>query len=241
MSDNGRLSMRHASVGARGAAPGRTPLVVGAVCWVLTVEYFVAQLIAQSAWLGYSVSEYDVSALGVTTCGTFVDPLTGESLGYVCSPLHVVMNAGFVLLGVLIFLGAFLTRSAWPRRRLTTLGLVLVSLGGLGEVLSGLAPGDVNLPLHAAGALLHWIGGGLGILALGLALWRTWRPLASFSLLCGAIGFFGFLLYGNRVYLALGRGGMERLLAYPATIWLIVVGLALLWAARSPARRLSPA
>jgi hypothetical membrane protein len=215
------------------ASRERQQIVVGAICWILALEYFIAQLIAQTAWPSYRMSDYDVSALGVTTCGPFIDSITHESLGYMCSPLHAVMNTGFLLLGVLIMLGAFLTRSMWPRRRLTTFGLIFVSLGGLGEMFAGLAPGDVNVPMHAAGALLHWVGGGIGIMLLGFALWKTQRLLAVFSLLVGAIGFLGFFLYGNQVYFGLGRGIMQRVLAYPATIWLIVLGLTMLASALS--------
>lgn len=206
-------------------------VIAGAICWVLTLEYFVAQAIAQVKWPGYSLSRYDVSALGITTCGPFEDPSTGESIA-ACSPWHLAMNAGFVALGVLIILGAVLLRQVWPRRRLTTIGLVLVALSGLGEIFAGLAPGNVNLLLHSIGALLHWICGSIGLILLGCAVWRTRRLLASLTLLCGVVVLIGFFLYGNQTYLGLGRGGMERVVAYPLTIWLILFGASLLVAAR---------
>src|SRR5262245_29880110 len=74
--------------------------------------------------------------------------MTHEALGEVCSPLHAVMNAGFILLGVQIVPGAFLARGAWPRRRLTTSGLVLVSLGGPG----GTGPLPPPGPAYLTGA-----------------------------------------------------------------------------------------
>jgi hypothetical membrane protein len=209
--------------------PGRQ-VIAGAICWVLTLEYFVAQLIAQVKWPTYSISRYDVSALGITTCGSFDDPTTGESI-YACSPWHAAMNVGFVALGVLIILGVVLLRQIWPRRRLTTVALVLIALSGLGEIFAGLAPGNVNLVLHSTGALLHWICGSLGLILLGWAVWRTHRLLASLTLLCGVICLVGFFLYGNQTYLGLGRGGMERVVAYPLTIWLILLGTSLLLAA----------
>lgn len=140
--------------------------IAGAICWVLTLEYFIAQAIAQVKWPTYSLSQDDVSALGITTCGPFTDPSTGETI-YACSPWHVVMNAGFVLLGVLTILGVFFLRGAWPRRRLTTVGLILVALGGLGEILAGFAPGNVDLVVHSLGALLHWICGSIGLSSWG--------------------------------------------------------------------------
>lgn len=123
---------------------------VGAICWILTIEYYIAQLIAQSAWPHYNISQYDVSALGTTACGTFIDPSTQESI-YACSPWHAVMNAGFIVLGILIILGTFFLRRVWPKRRLTNVALVLIAVGGVGEILAGYAPGNENVVIHATG------------------------------------------------------------------------------------------
>jgi len=200
--------------------------LIGPLFLILTIEYFLAQFIAQLGWPGYSIRDLDVSALGITTCGPFMDPTTKVTF-QVCSPLHLVMNAGFILLGILTIVGMFLSRGAFPKRKLTSTGILFITLGGLGEILAGLFPGNVNLALHAIGALLHWVIGGTGVLLIGFGILRTNRAVAIFSLICAAIVIIGFFLYGNHVYLGLGRGGMERVTAYPQTIWLIVIGLIL--------------
>jgi drug/metabolite transporter (DMT)-like permease len=51
--------------------------------------------------------------------------------------------------------GAVLTRAIWPRRRVTWLGVAFVVLAGVGGILVGLAPANVNLAVHGAGALLQ--------------------------------------------------------------------------------------
>ena len=101
----------------RHRTPPRLSLLVGGAFWMLTLLYFVGQLVAQTAWrTPYSLIDNRVSDLGNTECGrTLADT-------YICSPLHAVMNATFVLTGVLILIGLFLTRRVWPRRRLTTWG-----------------------------------------------------------------------------------------------------------------------
>src|SRR5215470_8618446 len=63
-------------------------IATGAVLWIATLEYFLAQIIAQWAWSDYDPLRYDVSALGATHCGPFIDPISHVSLGYFCSPLH---------------------------------------------------------------------------------------------------------------------------------------------------------
>ncbi|HEU5430093.1 MAG TPA: DUF998 domain-containing protein, partial [Thermomicrobiales bacterium] len=205
----------------------RARTIVGAACWMLAVEFFVVQAIAQSAWPGYSIVDQDISALGITTCGPFVDPTTGQTMN-VCSPLHVVMNAGFVLLGLLTIAGAVLTFSAWPRNRRSKFGLALLAAGAVGTILTGLSPANVDSTRHGAGALIYWGFGSVGIMLLGLALWNARRGLAIFSLVCGAIALAAFVLYGAQTYVGLGRGIMERIAGYTPTIWLIVLGGALL-------------
>jgi hypothetical membrane protein len=99
----------------------RLSLLLGGASWILTLLYFIGQAVAQAAWrTPYSLIDNRVSDLGNTACGRTL------ANTYLCSPLHTVMNTTFVLTGVLILVGLFLTRSIWPRRRLTTWGLILL-------------------------------------------------------------------------------------------------------------------
>src|ERR1700737_1918360 len=91
---------------------------LGAVCWLLTGEYFVARPIVAAAWpRPYSYLHNYISDLGNTACGPFAYSQTTSV--YVCSPLHPLMNASFVVVGLLTVAGAVLTWRAWPRRWLT--------------------------------------------------------------------------------------------------------------------------
>jgi hypothetical membrane protein len=150
----------------RSASELRLP--VGGAAWVLTALYFIGQIVAQAAWTtSYSLIDYRVSDLGSTACGRTV----ANTL--ICSPLHAVMNLTF-LTGVLILVGLFLTRSIWPRRRLTTWGLVLLGVAGAGTILVGLSPENVNVVLHVIGAL-NIPAGNVAMILLGLAIWRDRR------------------------------------------------------------------
>ena len=198
----------------------RLAFLVGGGAWILTAVYFVGQGIAQAAWTTpYSLIDNRVSDLGSTSCGTTL------ANTYICSPLHAVMNSTFVLTGVLILAGLFLTWSVWPRRRLATWGLVLLGVAGAGTILIGLSPENVNVFVHLVGAL-NIPAGNVAMILLGLAIWRDRRGMAWFSLLAGVVGLLG-MLAGPFLVILTGHGGglAERMLLYPLIIWLIVFGL----------------
>jgi hypothetical membrane protein len=133
------------------------------------------------------------------------------------------MNAAFVMVGLLTATGAVLTRAVPPRRRVTTVGVAFVVLAGVGAILVGLAPANVNLAAHGAGALLQ-VPDAVGPLLLGVAARSTQRPVAAFSLLCGVVGSAASLLYFSQVYLGLGLGDMEHLAFDPLTVRTTVLG-----------------
>jgi hypothetical membrane protein len=177
----------------------------------MTVIYFVVQPVVAAVWdPPYSYTASTISALGNTT-----------------SPRHLLMNVVFVAVGVLMVAGAYFLRDYWPRRRLTTWGLAFVGLSGLGAVLVGLAPSDVNLAVHGTGALLQ-LPGAIGPLLLGLATISQRRVERVFSIGMGLLGTLASILFFANVTLGLGRGAMERLGFDPLTVWMIVIGVVVL-------------
>lgn len=194
---------------------------LGAIFWLLTVEFFIVQAIAQSAWPAYSMLTDDISNLGYTACGAAA--LDGGPPR--CSPLHMLFNAGMVLNGVLIVLGVWFTRKLWPASPVTTTALWLLAVGGGdGTILVGLFPLNVHLPMHTVGAILALFVACFGLLLLGGVMWRSRPGFAYYTLATGALGLVAFILYGLEIYLGLGRGVMERLAAWPHTVWYMVTG-----------------
>jgi hypothetical membrane protein len=198
-------------------------VVAGGICWVLTIVYLVAQPIVAAAWAHppYDFGENSISDLGNTSCGQFITP-RGHARD-VCSPRHVLMNAAFVAGGVLTAAGAVLTWRWWPRRAVSMAGLGCIAMAGTGGVLVGFAPENVNLPVHAAGALLQ-VPGAAGMVLVGIGSRGVIGRARWFSIVWGAVAVVACLLYLGGANFLLGSGGMERAAFDTLTAWTVVLG-----------------
>ena len=192
-------------------------VIAGALLWIAGLEWFAAQAIAQSAWrTPYSLSSNFISDLGAVHCGTEI------GLGYVCSPLHTLMNASFLVIGVCTVAGVLLLRKKWPRSKSITWGLWLLGLFGAGKVTVGLAPEDQRLLFHAVGSL-GILFGNIGCLILAVSLRRTSRTVALVFLCIGVVGVIAFVLQLDSALTTI-RGALERLADWPLPLWLAMLG-----------------
>jgi hypothetical membrane protein len=204
---------------------------VGGFLWIVaTVQYFVAQIAVAAHWrtVPYSWRDNYISDLGNTECGDFMAT-------YVCSPLYGMMNASFIVAGLLTIAGLGLLRSIWPDNGMATVGVLLWILTGAGKVLVGVAPENENLGLHMIGVLNLPLGS-VAILLLALTVRHT--RLGMFGIVCAAFGLLGtaMSLFAPEL---LGVGGAERLAGYPGDIWVFVVGAAALLPRRRSAEVLA--
>ena len=98
------------------------------------------------------------------------------------------------------------------------------AVAGFGTIMVGLfAADDINY-LHSIGATLSFFVGNLALLTLGFSL-DIPRSMRIYTLATGFISMIALLLFGSEIYLGLGVGGMERLVSYPQTLWLIIFGM----------------
>lgn len=190
-------------------------VVVGGAAWTLSAVFFVVQWVAQARFTpGFDPATLLISDLGRTTCSPTA-----------CSPLHSLVNATFVTVGALHWLGAIVTLQAWPRGRRAAVGRALLALAGAGLVIVGLAPEDVQAAVHARGAVLGLLCLNLAMIALASAIYSGRRRLATFAGAAGWIGLIGFVLFVTH---ALPAGIAERLADYPAAAMVVVFGGVLL-------------
>ncbi len=145
------------------------------------------------------------------------------------------MNASFVVLGLTIILGSALVYPAFNPARGTAAGFGLFAVGGGGVVMVGVFPEDALSGIHGVGAALPFLVGNIGLVLLG---WSLSVPgwLRLYTTLSGGVALFALVLYANNAFLGLGEGGLERVVAYPQTVWQIVLGGYALTRARSGSR-----
>jgi hypothetical membrane protein len=195
---------------------------LGALAWLLALQFFVIQGVVQSAWTTpFSLAHNMISDLARVTCG----PLPrAPGIENACSPRHALMNVSIILNGLLIPAGAVLTRSLWPATRVMTLALAMIALTAPGHVMVGLFPSDTGPLGHmiSAGSILAL--GNPGMVLAGIAAWRDRRGQALVSLLLGLTGVTGTILFLFLIDPGIGLGGMERVAFYPLTIWCGIQG-----------------
>ena len=191
-------------------AVNRNRLRWGAIVWLLTLQFFVVETIAQSRFEGpYSRARDVISTLG-----------TAESAA------RQLMNASFVVQGALIVAGALLLRPLL-RRGAGQVAVLLLIAAGVGVLVVGVFPSDGTPGLHGTGAVLYLAGGGLGLIALAYALRPRSEALGTTLALLGLIGSATTVFFLTGVTNYLGEGGMERAAAYVLPLGLALTGVAL--------------
>jgi hypothetical membrane protein len=195
----------------------RYPLI-GPAIWILNAQYFIIQVVVARAWaISYSLGHNTISDLGNSACAVY----GGR---YVCSPLHGLMNASFIMLGLTIALGSMFIYQEFKKDLATLVGFSLMAAGGIGTVLVGLFPENTVSALHILGAGLPFVLGNVALVIFSFAL-PIPKLYRYYTLLSGVITLIALILLLSGHYLGLGIGGIERVVAYPQTVWLIIFGV----------------
>ena len=217
----------------------RRPLipVAAGLAWVAAaVVYVGTEAVAASAFPGYSYSANYISDLGVPDVAEF----QGRAID---SPLHAVMNAGFILQGVLYLAAAVIaTRAlrAGPRRAF----LVLAAVHAVGIAVVGLIHGSASSAASGVG-WVHVVGAGMAIIAgnaasivAGLGSVRA-GAAGAFRVASVALGVVGLIALALLEVLGGSTidGIWERGSVYTVTAWELMTGIAVLVAARRAGTR----
>jgi hypothetical membrane protein len=166
--------------------------IAGLLFFIGGVQNILGLIIAEALYPGYSTSENYISDLGI-------------------GPSSLVFNSSIFLLGVLIVGGAFFIHRAYNLKLLS----IVVAISGVGAMGVGLFPMDAGV-LHGVFSLITFLFAGLSAI-LSYKLQKP--PLYYFSLVLGSFSLLALLLFASGIYLSLGKGGMERMIAYPVLLW----------------------
>jgi len=192
--------------------------LIGPTFWIISIQFFVIQYIVACGWsIPYSIKNNTISDLGNTACGIY-------SQRYVCSPYFTWMNASFIVLGATMIAGSTLIYQEFRENTWSKISFILMALAGFGTILVGVFPENTIGFFHYAGALLPFLLGNIALIIFGFSL-NLGTKFKTYTILSGVVALMALAFFITGTYLGLGRGGMERLVAHPQTIWLIVFGI----------------
>ncbi|MDH2901176.1 MAG: DUF998 domain-containing protein [archaeon] len=177
-------------------------LFIGAFGFILAMQ--VAEFIDGSS---YNVSTNYISDLG-TYCKT--------NVSCVNLPSHNLFDISVFLIGVAIVLSSYFLYKGFNKRIFS--GLLILS--GIGAMGVGIFPENYALE-HGIFSLVVFLFGGLAAIA---AYTIERRPFNYFSMAIGVFSVVMLVLYVANIYLGLGPGGMERMVAYPILLWGVGLG-----------------
>jgi hypothetical membrane protein len=202
--------------------------------WASSAQFFVAQALAQHAWKGsapYSLRTSWISDLGATTCGSY----SGGGGVLVCSPRHALLNGGLTLLGAQVVLGTLLLQPVFGDDRHGRAAGSLLIAAGAALPFVGAFPEDTGKPWHAVAATVHFAAAGLGMVAAGLAVRTRYPRAGALAFVLGGLSLGGTVLTLAGSGAGVGRAAVERLAAWPFTVWTTAVGVLVLASIRRPA------
>ena len=183
--------------------------LAGTLFFVAATQFVLCLTISEALYPGYSIFGNYISDLGV-------------------GPSSIVFNSSVFLLGLLLIAGVYLLRH---NSNFQTLNIMLL-LMGIGSMGVGIFTKDFTLA-HGAVSSTAFFFAGLSAIASFRVLTK---PFSLISITLGAITLGALSLFSigmvasgsvasdialdSIFYLGLGPGGMERMIVYPALVWL---------------------
>lgn len=178
----------------------------GVILFIGAVQFIFGMLISEFLYPGYSTSMNYISDLGATCRTTCI----------IHQPSASIFNISVFLLGVLALVSSYFIWHEFHNRLIS----LLFGLSGIGMAGVGLFPETAGT-VHLIVSFMAFFFGGLSAIAVYKLLKA---PFAYLSVLMGIIALTALALFVSEIFLGLGHGGMERMIAYPLLLWVIGFG-----------------
>lgn len=176
--------------------------LLGALLFVGVAQFILVIAITEALYPGYSVATDALSDLGV-----------GQTA--------LLFNASVAVLGVCVFIGSLV-----GQRTLGTGLTITLAVTGACAVGVGVFPETTGAP-HLVFAIAAFVFAAVS----AIISYRVLRPpLSHFSVGLGIIALVAIVLLVTGHYLGIGKGGMERMIAYSILVWALGFGGALIGA-----------
>lgn len=171
-------------------------------------QFLICLIIAEALYPDYNVSTNSISDLGATC----------NSICAIHQPSAFIFNSSVFVLGILALIGSYAMYSRY------TLPAVLMMIGSIGAMGVGVFTETTRT--------LHLVFSGIAFLFTGLSAITSYRlskfPMSYFSIILGVMVLLPLIVYASGTFFGsghtLGQGELERLIAYPAVIWVIGIG-----------------
>jgi hypothetical membrane protein len=199
--------------------------VAGFLCIVAPLQWIILVFVAQAYYPSYSMTKNDLSDLGAT-CHNAVGPTPGVCTIY--QPASIIWNVTLSLHGLLTVVAAYFIYRGLKNRVFST----LFGVFGLGALIAGVFPENVNLATHGLSSLVSFVAGAVAAITV-YRLRLGSRLFTIVSIILGIISIAGIILMVSVPFATLessviGHGGDERIIVYPLMVWEIILGAVLL-------------
>jgi len=168
-------------------------------------QFLVLLMLGESIAPGYSMHENAISDLGTI----------GET--------ELLFNTSLFVLGLLNFVSGFVLFKVLDDKKL----LIVFALGGIGAMGAGVIPLDSPIGVHGLFALFAFVFINLEAMVAGRL---AKSPLDKISIALGMLGiiFVSLMMMVDSGSLdvsdSIGHGGVERMIAFPCLIWMVLFG-----------------
>lgn len=184
--------------------------------------YLIVEFVLALLTVGHSLLDDTISELGASTC----DP-TGAGTSTECAAAPLVMNAAFVVFGLLMAVGAVLLRDELGLGVWSRVAVVAWVVAGLSAAATGFVPLDLPGGAHAWAAGPTFVARPVALLASTAAVWGVRPALARMACVLGGVALTGAVCFATQLGSPTWTGGWERLAVWPVHVWLGLAGLTL--------------
>ena len=175
----------------------------GTLLFIGAVQCVLGILISEALYPGYSTSIQTISSLGI-------------------GPSAIIFNSSVFLIGILGLAATYFIYQEFKSNMFTALSAMTHN----GTVGVGIfTEANTTFTIHVIFSVITYLFGGMAVI---MAYKVQKQPLSILSAILGVFSITAMVLLALQIYLGLGLGGMERMVAYPLLLWEVSLGTQLI-------------